>query len=413
MTQSVPLLDSQIGITVYSTQFAGVGGKIRVRPDDFKVDELISEKAYASINQQQQHQEREGYAVYKLKKRGIDTNHALSDIFRYRGVRLKALGLKDASAVTEQFVCSQNRSKAVEDFSTPRYSLERVGFVKKPLSKKDMIGNRFTLRVTGAQGSMLTDFTEYDRVLNFYGYQRFGSKRPVTHLIGKAMLQRDFAHAVELLLSFTSVYDSKENTEIRQRLADKANYRRYFDQVPLQMDIERIVLKEIIEHDDPIRALRAIPVSLRRFYIQAYQSFIFNQSLSSAFSDGEDLLVAYPGDVCFDAYGIIGKYVQGSDQNLALPFVGYSYYKKTRFDHYISQVLQQEEISPRDFFIKEMQEVSSEGGFRQAAIQCSDYSSSILDDGGSIVGFSLSRGSFATILLREIMKPDDPMIAGF
>ena len=55
-----------------------------------------------------------------------------------------------------------------------------------------------------------------------------------------------------------------------------------------------------------------------------------------------------------------------------------------------------------------MQEVSSEGGFRQAAIHCYDYSS--CDD---VVEFSLSRGSFATILLREIMKPQDPMIAGF
>ena len=47
--------------------------------------------------------------------------------------------------------------------------------------------------------------------------------------------------------------------------------------------------------------------------------------------------------------------------------------KKTRFDHQISKILSQEEITPKDFFIKEMQEVSSEGGFRQAAIHCSDY----------------------------------------
>jgi tRNA pseudouridine13 synthase len=93
---------------------------------------------------------------------------------------------------------------------------------------------------------------------------------------------------------------------------------------------------------------------------------------------------------------------------LALPFVGYSYYKKTRFDYQISKILEQEEITPKDFFIKEMQEVSSEGGFRQAAIHCSDYSSH-----DNMVEFSLSRGSFATILLREIMKPSDPMIAGF
>ena len=397
----IPDLDSQIGISVYSTKFPGIGGKIRIEPEDFQVSELISKKSKKSINDQH------GYAVYKLKKKKIDTNHALSGIFRQKGIRLKSLGLKDTSAVTEQFVYSGNKGRPIDNFSSDKYSLEHLGFVKKPLSKKDMIGNHFKLKISDCQNK-LESFTEYDKILNFYGYQRFGSKRPVTHLIGKSILQQDFEKTVDLILSFTSSYDSKENTEIRQKLSDKANYRQYFDQVPIQMDIERIVLKEMIEHGEPIRAIRAIPVSLRRFYIQAYQSFIFNQSLSAAFLDGEDLFEAQTGDVCFDDHSIIGKYVKGMDQNLALPFVGYSYYKKTRFDFQISKILQQEEISPKDFFIKEMQEASSEGGFRQAAIQCSDYSAH-----DNVVEFSLSRGSFATILLREIMKPQDPMIAGF
>ena len=397
----IPNLDSQIGIDVYSTKFPGIGGKIRVEPEDFQVTELISKKVENAINDQN------GYAVYKLKKKRIDTNHALSGIFRQKGLRLKSLGLKDASAVTEQFVCSGHTGKAIENFSSDKYSLEHLGYAKKPLSKKDMIGNHFKLKISECQNN-LESFTEYEKILNFYGYQRFGSKRPVTHLIGKAILQMDFNKAVDLILSFTSSYDSKENTEIRQKLSDKANYQQYFDQVPVQMDIERIVLKEMIEHGEAIRAIRAIPVSLRRFYIQAYQSFIFNQSISAAFLDGEDLFEAQSGDVCFDYNGIIGKYVKGMDQNLALPFVGYSYYKKTRFDFQISKILEQEEVSPKDFFIKEMQEASSEGGFRQAAIHCSNYSAH-----DNMVEFSLSRGSFATILLREIMKPQDPMIAGF
>ena len=397
----IPKLDSQIGISVYSTKFPGIGGKIRVEPEDFQVTELISEKVKNSINDQT------GYAVYLLKKKKIDTNHALSGIFRKKGIRLKSLGLKDASAVTEQFVCSGTKGKSIENFSTDKYSLEKLGFVKKPLSKKDMIGNHFRLKISECQND-LESFTEYDRILNFYGYQRFGSKRPVTHLIGKAILQMDFDKAVDLILSFTSLYDSKENNEIREKLSDKENYEQYFDQVPVQMDIERIVLKEMIEHGESIRAIRAIPVSLRRFYIQAYQSFVFNQSLSAAFLDGENLFEAQSGDVCFDHNGIIGKYVKGMDQNLAIPFVGYSYYKKTRFDFQISKILEQEEISPKDFFIKEMQEASSEGGFRQAAIHCTDYTSN-----GNVVEFSLSRGSFATILLREIMKPQDPILAGF
>ena len=397
----IPNLDSQIGITVYSTDFDGIGGKIRVEPEDFQVTEIISQKAQNSINSQ------EGYAVYKLKKKKIDTNHALSDVFRKKGIRLKSLGLKDASAITEQFVCSGNKGKAIESFSTDKYSLEKIGFVKKPLSKKDMVANHFKIKISECSND-LSSFTKNDKILNFYGYQRFGSKRPVTHLIGKAILQRDFKKAVELILSFTSPYDSKENTEIREKLSDKENYEKYFDQVPYQMDIERIVLKEMIEHGDALRAIRAIQISLRRFYIQAYQSFLFNQSLSSAFCDGENLFEAQPSDVCFDFHGIIGKYVKGLDQRLALPFVGYSYYKKTRFDYQISKILEQEEITPKDFFIKEMQEVSSEGGFRQAALHCSDYSSY-----ETTVEFSLSRGSFATILLREIMKPNDPMVAGF
>ena len=59
------------------------------------------------------------------------------------------------------------------------------------------------------------------------------------------------------------------------------------------MDIERIVLKEMIENGDELRSIRAIPISLRRFYIQAYQSFIFNQSLSFAFSDGDFSISKY------------------------------------------------------------------------------------------------------------------------
>lgn len=397
----IPKIDSQIGISVYSTKFNGIGGRIRDEAEDFKVDEVISAKSLKSITSQ------DGYAVYKLKKRKIDTNHALSDIFRKTGIRLKALGLKDASAVTEQFVCSDGKNKSIENFASEKYSLEKIGYVKKPLSKKDMIGNHFSIKISDCIAG-LSDFAEYHKILNFYGYQRFGSKRPVTHLIGKALLQRNFKNAVSLILSFTSPYDSKENTEIREKLTDPSNYKTYLEQVPPQMDVERIVLEEMILHDDAQKAIHAVPLPLRRFYVQAYQSFLFNHALSAAFADGENLFEAQEGDVCYDSHGIIGKYVKGLDQYLALPFVGYSYYKKTRFDFQISKILQAEEITPKDFFIKEMQEISSEGGFRQAAIQCTDYSSK-----DTTVKFTLSRGSFATIVLREIMKPQDPLVAGF
>ena len=117
----IPNIDSQIGILVYSTSFDGIGGRIKSNPEDFEVSEIISDRSLKSIKQQ------EGYAVFKLKKKNIDTNHALSDLFRKKGIRLKALGLKDASAVTVQFVCSNNKGKSIDSFLSEKYSLQKIG----------------------------------------------------------------------------------------------------------------------------------------------------------------------------------------------------------------------------------------------------------------------------------------------
>lgn len=397
----IPKLDSLIGILTYCTNFEGAGGRIKSNPEDFEVSEVISEQRKKSII------EHGDYAVYKLKKKNIDTNHAISDIFRKKGLRLKPLGLKDSFATTEQFVCANNKGGKIDNFSSSKYSIEKIGFVKKPLSKKDMIGNHFKIKIHDAKRN-LSEFNEQDKVLNFYGYQRFGSKRPATHLIGKAILQRNFSEAVKLILSFTSPYDSKENNALREKLSDISNYSKFYDEVPPQMDVERLILKDMMENNDPQKAIRKIPLTLRRFYIQAYQSYLFNLTLSESFLEKEELYKSQEGDVCFDTNDVIGKFLQGSDQRLAIPLVGYSYYKKTRFDYYISKILEAEEISPRDFFIKEMQEVSSEGGFRQAKISCFNY---FVND--NFVEFTLSRGSFATILLREIIKPSDPIASGF
>lgn len=397
----IPKIDTDIGISVYSTTFNRCGGKIRQSIEDFVVSEILSEKSMSSIKQS------DGYAVYKLKKQNIDTNHALKEIFKKTGVRLKSLGLKDSFAITEQFVCSMKKSKPLQNFSTKKCSIEMVGFVQKPLTKKNMIGNHFEIKIT-EPSSDPSKFDEYDKILNFYGYQRFGSARPVTHLIGKAILQRNFSEAIKLLVSFTSEFDSKEHTELRKKLADESNYKKLLSEVPLQMDLERIAISEMIEHNDSLKAIKALPLSIRRFFVQAYQSFLFNKTVSSAFENGEDLFNPQEGDVCFDKNGILGKYIKGLEQKLSIPLVGYSYYKKTRFDYYTSKILEYEEINPKDFYLKEIQELSNEGGYRNSSIICSDHS---VND--NIISFSLSRGSFATIVLREIIKPEDPIRSGF
>lgn len=394
----IPKIDSDIGISVYTTKYSGCGGRIREKREDFAVSEIIDEKTIMH---------KEGYAVYKLKKSGIDTNHALQNVFEKFGVHLKALGLKDANAVTEQNVCSMGANKVLPNHSEEKFSIEKVGFAKRPLSAKDMMGNHFIIRIADAKDDA-GNFVEWESVLNFYGYQRFGSKRPVTHLVGKALVQKRFDDAVSLMLSYTSEFDSEENTKIRKEMADPSKYKDALGQVPKQMDLERILLKEMIQHSDPAKAISQLPLSVRRLFVDAYQSYLFNLTLSESYEFGEELLKPQQGDVCYDKNSKLGKYEKDPGQVLAIPMVGYSYFKKTRFDSHISKILQKEGVSPKDFYIKEMQEVSSEGGFRSARLVCLDVAAK-----KDTVSFTLKRGSFATMILREIMKPTDPLDAGF
>ena len=83
------------------------------------------------------------------------------------------------------------------EINEPRYSLKKIGFTDKPLSKKEMVGNHFQIKIDGASDTA-SQFEEYDRILNFYGYQRFGSTRPISHLIGKSLLQKNYLNTIQI-----------------------------------------------------------------------------------------------------------------------------------------------------------------------------------------------------------------------
>ena len=397
----IPKIDSDIGISFYTTKSVGAGGTIKKSNDDFKVKELLSEKALNTISNDN------GFSVYTLQKNGIDTSHALRDVEKRFGLVLKSLGLKDAHAVTEQYVFSKTISKSLELIQGKNYTLTRLGFVKKPFSKKDMIGNHFEIKIDNPS-KYISEFNEYEKILNFFGYQRFGSKRPITHLVGKTIIQKDYQAALDLLLNYSSEYDTEENNTNRKIIAERTSELSVIDKIPKSMDIEITLLRKLSQTKDLKVVIRSIPLQMRRFYIQAYQSYIYNKTLSLAFDYGEDLFSAKEGDVCFDKNYILGKFQNDPLQRLAIPLVGHSYFKKTRFDFYIQKILDEEEVSLNDFFIKDFQEISIEGGFRNAAIQCNDF-----EMNNNIIQFNLSRGSYATIVLREILKPENPLESGF
>ncbi len=308
---------------------------------------------------------------------------------------LKSLGLKDANAKTEQYVFTYKKINSLSEYTGKKYSAQRLGFVKKPIPKKEMLGNYFEIKVSDMSDT-LPSFTGSEKILNFFGYQRFGSKRPITHLVGKSIIKGDYEEALEYLLNFSSKYDSEKNNEMRKLISERKSETEVMGLLPYSMDIERNLLKQLSNDDDPKNAIRSIPLHLRRFYIQAYQSFLFNRTLSLANEFEENLFAPETDDVCFDKNSVLGKFENIPEQKLAVPLVGHSYYKKSRFDYYIKKILEEELLTPKDFFIKDFQELSIEGGFRNASINYLDFT---IDE--NLIKFQLPRGSYATIILRE------------
>ena len=391
-----------VGMDLYSTKAPGTGGSIKEKREDFVVHEVLGKKTLSKITTDV------GYAVYKLEKNGIDTNHALTEVQKKTGVRLKALGLKDSRAVTSQYVCAMFKTGRILKYDSRRFSIKHIGFSKRPLTAKDMIGNRFSIKVSGTDAN-LSEFDEYENILNYFGYQRFGSRRPISHKIGKCILTGNYDGALQALLSVTSEYDTAERTNIRKQLGDFSKFSQIFEKIPADMDLERTAISEIMQGGSTESAIRALPYRMRKFFVQSFQSYIFNKTITMAVQAGEDLRMPQEKDVCFDTDGILGRAIPGEKiRAIAFPLVGHSYYKKTRFDHYVQQILEQEEISAKDFFIPHMQEAGIEGGFRSAMLTCSECTAK-----NGLVEFTLSRGSYATIVLREIIKPENPIIAGF
>jgi tRNA pseudouridine13 synthase len=236
--------------------------------------------------------------------------------------------------------------------------------------------------------------------------------------VGREIVRRSFGRAVELLLSYTTEYDTPASREIRSKSADPRNYGQVLRMLPMGMDIERQVLSALVAGKDAVSALRAVPITIRRLFVQAYQAYIFNKCLSAAVMNGEELVQPAAGDLCFEmegpaTFGRIIKYDPASKAKMvpAIRLAGYTFQPgKGRFEKITKVVLEEEGVTAKDFSIREMQELSQQGGFRQAPLWCTDFSYS---KNPLVVSFKLPKGSYATTLLREIIKPQDPIMSGF
>lgn len=420
MRKIVPEIDSYAGIDCYCTNFKGINGTIKKTNEEFQVSEIIDyaflKPPYFSLIQNNEHK----FPLYLLEKHNIDSNHAIIEIKKKSGLKLKVLGIKDAKAETSQYASCEQTKNLPKYVITPKTKLTLKGFLRTPLSKSALVGNSFKIKINQASSNDIEPFlSELNNIANFYGLQRFGSERMVTHLVGKALLNRDYNKAIEYLLSYTSEYDSKFSKEIRERIRDSNNYQKLINILPKGMDLERNILSTIMKGKDSLAAIRSIPINIRRLFVQAYQSYVFNKCLSKSLLCNEDIQKCKDGDLCFEiekplVFGKIRRFREGIDSHNniipAIRLLGYNYQPgKIRFDHITKKILSDENILPKDFYLKDLQELSIQMGFRQTLLCCSEFRYSGMID----LSFKLPKGAYATTLLRELIKPLDPIKAGF
>jgi len=417
-----PPADIECGMLVYSTHGGRHQGRLRSGYGDFQVEELIS------LGEMSQERAPGLVPVYRVTKAGVDTPHVAKEIAEMIKSEVNFAGLKDKNASVVQYISARStRASAPPELRGNRFEAKLVGF-SLPVTRGMLRGNRFKIRVDTTE-DIGKDIEEgfvacaENRVANFFGYQRFGMKGGVNRRVGKAIVERNFAEATRLLLSEQREGEADTVSEAR-RLSGEGRHGEALDLFSSRQDLERKVASHLAQKpEDHIGALRRIPIRIRRLLVNSYQAYVFNLTLSRAVADGEDFSGARAGDnwaLARDDRLTVGK-VHGVREDVPeeassvplVQIVGYAYRDyRSRFDRYLSEVIKEEAISPKDFYIKEAEEMSSEGGFRPAPLLAGECSSR-RDERGYELEFSLGKGEYATVLLREILKPEEPRAAGF
>ncbi|MFB3888709.1 MAG: tRNA pseudouridine(13) synthase TruD [Candidatus Bathyarchaeia archaeon] len=458
--QQVPEIDQQLGIRVYATKTAGVGGVIRQAAEDFVVEEMLVDGSKATIAETATKpalgasEERQRFLLCVLVKRNWDTFIAVKNIARSLGTnqaRVQIAGIKDAKAVTAQFATLEGVSaEEAARVQVRDVELRPVGYFREALCGFYLLGNSFSLAIRDIAYSKATvkkritsvkdELDELGGIPNFYGHQRFGTTRPITHLVGKAMVKGDLEEAAMLFLAKPSPLEHAESRQARMELGESRDFKRALEAFPKQLRYERLMLRHLADApSDFAGAFRRLPLKLRMLFVQAYQSLLFNRLLSQRISSGLQLGIALAGDyvVNVERSGLpmvktgrvvevgavveVNKQIKEGKMRVALPIIGYRQgLSQGSVGDTQQAILEVEGVEPKDFRMSEMPEVGGRGELRAVLCPVRDFKTGAVGASAETphhcdvrLEFALLKGAYATVLLREVMKPVDPVSAGF
>jgi len=452
-----------MGMEVYATSSLGIGGVIRQFVDDFVVEEILVDGSKAEMKREGSSgepkvlgssAERKRYLLCVLAKRNWDTFLAIETIARQLGINTGSIqfaGIKDAKAVTAQYVTVDGISaEDILKVHVKDMEVRSVGYIRNRLSSYYLLGNGFNVTIRAVSHSKPTvrrrirktvkELMATGGVPNFFGHQRFGTVRPITHFVGKALVKGNFKKAVMLFLAKPSPYEHPESRKAREQLQKTQNFQQALKTFPKQLHYERLMLKHLAEKpQDFVGAFRRLPIKLRELFPQAYQAYLFNKFLSKRIADGLPLNNAEVGDyvvslqrsglplltmykiVKTENHAEVNEAIKAGRMLLALPLIGFKQKPSQGVQGEIErQILEEEGIAPANFKIKDMPEISPKGELRAALtplnnFQLKEVSADLANPSKNMIkiSFTLHRGSYATVLLREIMKSRSLLKAGF
>ena len=411
MTTAAPFLTEDI---------PGIGGQLKMRPDDFKVEEI---PLY--------HPSGEGTHTYIwIEKQKMATLPAIAAIARELGIRRKDIGfagLKDARAITRQWFSIEHADiEAIKSLDIENIKILKIDRHVNKIKTGHLWGNRFDINLRNLKLSscdidealsrvtQILDILGKRGVPNYYGQQRFG-KRDDGQVLGSCIIRQDWeAFITELIGNPRRV----ESVSIQR--ARKAFEERDFDTAMrswppgfiAQLQALRYLRKNKI--NDFEGAFNAIDHKYRRFCISSFQSAMFNKVLAKRV---QDIDILYKGDIarkhtngaCFMVFepSIEQPRCTNFDISPTGPMFGYEMlWPAEDAAHIENEVLIEQGLAIDDFKVGYAKKVGQ--GTRRSL----RFKPNIIDvqahndDTGPYINlkFELPSGSYATTLAREVTK---------
>ena len=421
--------ESELGLEVFITaSVQGIGGKLRKTPEDFTVDEVSLLPPEAPDGK---------YVVAKVWHRNWEANRLvrrLASNLRIGRGKVGFAGTKDGRSVATQLMSFEAPIEAVAALAIPDVKIIQPYRARRMVAIGDLIGNRFQIKVSDTADAIdvertcttvKTQLEDLGGFPNFFGLQRFGSVRPITHLIGKDLIRGDFERAVMKYVANPSDEEESEANDARAALQETRDYERALKEFPTKLTFERTIIGHLKDKpDDYIGALRRLPRNLLMMFVHAYQSFLFNKMLSERIRRGMSIKIPEVGDLvlplnkaslpdrdnpisvdeanmpkvlanCRANKAFVSGLLYGTESNFAGGTMG----------EIERMTIETEGIERPNFQIVGLREASSSGTRRELLAVYKDFSMSVgLNEAN--FSFTLNKGCYATAFLREFMKAE-------